>query len=129
MHVQEITCSVRNHEEAVPCTSCDLAAVQVLTAPLLVSVKADIGYDSPIDGTHITSWHARQEDLKRHECIEYDPGMKQDYQRRITDGEQALDRQVDAFVEEKIERMSTAERQRLHTALVEQSSSTEIVRH
>lgn len=42
-------------------------------------VRSDIQeYHSPIDGKLITSRSQRREDLKANDCIEWEPGMRQD---------------------------------------------------
>ena len=48
-------------------------------------------YRSPIDGRAIDGRKQRREDLKRHGCVEYDPGMKQDTERRRQESERRLD--------------------------------------
>lgn len=48
-------------------------------------------YRSPIDGRVIDGRKQRREDLKRHGCVEYDPGMKQDAGRRRQGSERCLD--------------------------------------
>lgn len=63
-------------------------------------VSADIHYDSPIDGRVINSKHARIEDLRRNECVEYEPGMRQDHERRLRDSDKQLDAVVDRSVDE-----------------------------
>ncbi len=68
-------------------------------------VQRDICYDSPINGRHITNKHSRQEDLARSGCIEYDPGMKQDFQRRLAREEAALDKSVDETVDRMVAQM------------------------
>lgn len=65
-------------------------------------VQKDICYDSPIDGRPITNRFARIEDLRRNECVEYDPGMRQDAARRKQAEDAALDASVDRSVEEFI---------------------------
>jgi hypothetical protein len=97
---------------------------QVIGAPLMVKVKPDIAYDSPIDGTVITSWQARQEDLKRHNCVEYDPEMKRDYERSMDANDRQLEQAVETSVEEVIEKMPTAKRGRLYSELMEQGVDT-----
>lgn len=100
----------------------------VIGAPLMVKVEPTIAYDSPIDGQHITSWHARREDLKRHDCVEYDPEMKTDYVRGIEARDKQLDQSVDAHVEAAIERMPTKQRGRLYSELTEQGVDLEYAR-
>lgn len=95
---------------------CGAPATRVICAPM-VFVQADICYDSPVTGEAITSKQKRIEDLKRHNCIEYDPGMKQDYQRRIQEGEKQLDAKVDAFVDQQISTMPARKREKLESEL------------
>ena len=82
---------------------------------------------SPIDGRHITNADARREDLARSGCIEYDPEMRKDTQRQFEENEKALDSSVDAFVEEQVEKMPSAKRERLGNELAA-GTDAEIVR-
>lgn len=76
-------------------------------------VQKDICYDSPIDGRPITNKQARIEDLKRNNCIEYDPGMKQDAQRRLQESEARLDKRVDEHVEREFSNMPARKKEKL----------------
>lgn len=79
---------------------CGLTADKVfLTAPMGF-VQRDICYDSPIDGKPITNKHARREDLRRNDCVEWDPGMKQDAERKRAEVERSLDQGVERSVDE-----------------------------
>lgn len=109
------------HRRWMPC-HCGVLAEQVITAPLLVKAAPDVCYDSPIDGRPITSWEARQEDLKRHNCRPYDPEMKTDYHMRCKASDTALDQAIEATVEQEIMQMSTAQRGRLASDLLDQSA-------
>jgi predicted nucleic acid-binding Zn ribbon protein len=100
----------------------------VIQAPLLVKVAQDVCYDSPVTGAPITSWAAREEDLKRNNCRPYDPDAKTDHANRIKDSEAALDRTVDASVEEAIEKMPTAKRGKLFSELVNQGVQADVIR-
>lgn len=83
----------------------------------MVFVSRDICYDSPIDGRPITNMQARKDDLARSGCIEYDPGMKQDHQRRLQAEEAALDRSVDEHVERSIAQMPSRKLEKLTAEL------------
>tara|TARA_R110000868_G_scaffold220418_4_gene471636 strand:- start:4707 stop:5063 length:357 start_codon:yes stop_codon:yes gene_type:complete len=96
---------------------CGASAGRVyLTAPRGF-VGRDVNYDSPIDGRPITSRKAWREDMARNGCSEYDPGMKQDYQRRIKRQEEALDKSVDATVDEMIEKMPARQLEKLESEI------------
>ena len=95
---------------------CGAEGRRILSLPRLI-VKQDIRYDSPVTGAPITSERARREDLARHNCIEYDPEMRTDYQRRIADNEAKLDKAVEATVEAEISRMPARKREKLEAEL------------
>lgn len=100
----------------------------MITAPLLVTAAPDVCYDSPIDGRPITSWQARQEDLKRHGCRPYDPEMKTDAARFRQAQDDALDRSIEVQVEETIEKMPTAKRGKLYSELTSQGFGLDYAR-
>lgn len=95
---------------------CGAEGRRVLSLPRII-MKRDVQYDSPITGAPITSERQRREDLARHNCIEYDPGMRQDYERRVANDEQKLDEAVEATVEAEIHRMPARKRERLEAEL------------
>lgn len=99
---------------------------RILCAPMIF-VRPDVFYDSPIDGRPITSRSARADDMARNGCIEYDPEMRKDNERRAAESERVLDRSVDAFVEEQVEKMPGAKRERLANELAA-GTDAEIVR-
>lgn len=95
---------------------CGKTATKVISAPQLM-ISQDIHYQSPIDGRPITSMRARADDLARSNCVPYDPGQRQDYDRRIKESEAALDRAIDETVEKHIETMPGEKRERLQAEL------------
>lgn len=102
-------------DEMQHCT-CGRPAARVICAPM-VFVQQDICYDSPIDGRAITNKQMRLDDMKRHGCVEYDPGMKQDAERRRNDMESALDKSVDETVEREFSTMPTRKLEKLESEL------------
>ena len=102
--------------DAITC-ACHLPATKVfLTAPMGF-VQKDVLYDSPIDGKIITSRQARIEDMKRNDCIEYDPEMKKDAVRRIAEKDAALERSVDESVDATIAAMPVRKREKLEAEM------------
>lgn len=99
--------------------TCDCGQVgqRVISAPMLIWGQRECVYDSPIDGRPITSWRQRQEDLKRNNCEEYDPGMRQDYERRLTSEQNALESKIESTIEAEIERLPARKRESLHNEL------------
>lgn len=98
-----------------------------LTAPKGF-VQRECVYDSPITGQPITSWAQRRNDLARHGCQEYDPGMKQDTDRRVRAEDAALDKSVDNFVDEQIAKMPARKLEILESEL-KSGASADIVRN
>lgn len=119
---------VKDYVEAVDCDGCDLVAQRIFTAPAMVKVAVDVRYDSPIDGRHITSHAARQEDLKRNNCIPYDPQMKKDYERKLVDSDSALDASVERTVGEAIAKMPKAKKAKLIKEVTAMNLTPEVVR-
>lgn len=119
---------VREYVEAVDCEQCDLAAVRIFTPPVMVKVQADICYDSPVDGRVITSHAARRDDLKRHDCIEYDPQMKTDAVRKQRERTEQLDQAVEETVYREVAKLPKAKKDQLIKEVVNQGMSVEAVR-
>lgn len=103
-------------------------AQQIIEAPLYVSAQREVRYDSPITGEPITSRAAWQEDMKRHDCVEYDPDMKQEQVRRKEQAWNDLDKAVDQSVAESVGKMSTKQRGELWSAVTEQGAGCDVVR-
>jgi len=90
---------------------------RVMEAPM-VFVKPDVHYESPIDGRVISSKQQRLDDLARSNCIEYDPEMKTDAERRRQEADKVLDKAVDSTVEAAFEKMPVKKKERLTNELV-----------
>lgn len=127
-HVTRKLYRVRDYVEAVDCDQCDLAAVRIFTPPVMVKAASDVRYDSPIDGRPITSHVARREDLKRHDCIEYDPEMKKDAVRRVKERQDAFEASVEQTVATEIARMPSRKRQELVKEVVGMGVGLEVKR-
>lgn len=80
-------------------------------------VQRDVCYDSPIDGRAITNKHARIEDMRRAGCVEYDPGMRQDYERRIEREQASLEAKVEETVDREIASMPAVKKERLQAEM------------
>jgi len=106
---------------------CGQIARKVIRTPPIGFVQKDICYDSPIDGRPITSMAARREDLARSGCIEYDPEMRKDANRRVKEADEALDRSVDNLVEAEFSKMPARAKEKL-TAELESGATAEPVR-
>lgn len=85
--------------------------------PMMAIVQPDICYDSPIDGRPITNKYARLEDLARNNCREYDPGQRQDYDRRVSQAEEDLEKAFERSIDMEIAKMPARKREKLQAEL------------
>jgi len=104
--------TMREHRNTSEC-ECGSIAGQIIVAPPMMIIPQDFYYESPIDGRPITNRKQRLEDMARSGCVEYDPGVKQDYQRRIEQGERDLERAIDETVDRELELMPLIKKERL----------------
>lgn len=107
---------VARYREPQTCECGAVAQKVILTAPRGY-VQGDICYDSPITGEAITSKQKRLEDLAKHDCIEYDPGMRQDADRRQKEQDASLEKGVLQTVEKTVSEMPARKREALYNEL------------
>jgi putative FmdB family regulatory protein len=79
-----------------------------------VSIHVDFpAYQSPASGKWITSRTQRREDLAATNCVEWEPGVKEEHEKRLAAEDAALDKKVEDHVESEILSMPTVKRERL----------------
>ena len=106
--------------------SCGFYAKRLISIPM-VFVSQDIRYESPIDGKVITTRQQRQEDLKRNDCVPYDPEMKVDQARRQEERERKLEASIDSTVEKTVHEMPARKREKL-AAEIQGGLTPEVIR-
>jgi hypothetical protein len=79
---------------------------------------ANTTYESPTTGRMITNISQRREDMAQSGCFEYEPGIRQDADRRVADDDIKLDKLVDETFDSELEKMPTKKRERLETEMV-----------
>ena len=119
---------VADHSSLAVC-DCGEVAQQIITAPSALKVAVNCHYESPIDGSPVTSWAARANDLARSGCVPYDPGMRQDHERRLEANEKALDQSIHESVERSVSKMSNKKRGQLWNELTRAGVNTDVQRH
>jgi hypothetical protein len=112
---------MKQHCNRVQC-QCGSEAEQVILSAPLMTIPAHMrydfnGYESPTTGRLIRNKRERIEDLAVSQCMEYDPGVKQDYDRKCKEEEIALDRAIDETVEKEFETMPLLKREQLAAEL------------
>lgn len=127
-HTTLVMVPVSMYQSSVPCGTCEDQAERIFTAPVLVKVAQDVHYESPITGQPIRSHAARKEDMARHECVEYDPEMKRDYDRRREDSQRQFEAGIEQTVTEEIAKMPSAKKAQLAREVIDGGLITEAVR-
>lgn len=125
-HYFERVLMVKDYQVPQIC-DCGSPSKKLLSRPSVVKVAQDVCYSSPIDGRPITSWAQRKEDMQRSGCVEYDPEIKKDQERRLKREEKELEDKVDATVEEEIMKMDPRKQEKLYSEL-SSGVSAEVVR-
>lgn len=78
-HNDALYLKIDQRNDVKQCQRCGANTIRQIEAP---AVRPDIApYRSPVSGHWIDSRAARMEDLKRNNCIEWEPGIKQDLPR------------------------------------------------
>lgn len=75
------------------------------------------GYESPVSGKWVEGRVARRNDLAASGCVEYDPGMKEDQEKKFKKEDAILESKIDEHVEKTIYEMPTEKREKLATEL------------
>lgn len=83
-------------------------------------------YQSPITGKWVDGRVARRNDLAASGCVEYDPGMQTEQDKRHAREDAELDKKVDEHVEKTIYEMPTEKREKLAVEL--ETSDIEVAR-
>lgn len=96
-----------NDRDAVhQCDSCGANLMRLLEAP---SVQPDIpAYQSPVTGQWIDSRSARREDLRRNNCIEWEPGIREDVGRIRSQAQEKSIAPLEAAIEKTARELSAA---------------------
>lgn len=116
-HLTEAYQPLSQLREYEPCGKCgEPAQKRFLRFPFAV-VQADVHYESPVDGRVINSKHARIEDMARNNCIEYDPAMKDDQQRRIRESDEAIGQKIEHHFDSEVSAMPARKRELLEQEL------------
>lgn len=102
--------------EAEQKCACGGVSERVISAPRISSVSYD--YECPITGKAITSKHAHEENLRRHDCRIYEPGETQANARAAAEADAAFDRGLDETVEKLYDAMPGEKKEKLANELL-----------
>lgn len=97
--------------------TCDCGAdANRQTVPTMIAPMFQ-DYESPIDGSPITSKRKRQEDMARSGCVPYEPSLRTESQTKLRNEELKLENQIDRTVEYEIKTMPARKRELLEQDL------------
>lgn len=93
---------------------CGAAATRKVSTPMFsIDATNFPAYQSPATGKWITSKAQRREDMKVSNCVDYEPSMVNEQQRRHAAEDAALDKKVEEHVENEIINMPAEKREKL----------------
>ena len=117
-HKFDLFLKLKDYNSPQTC-DCGAKAKRKITATM---ISCDIQpwdyYESPVSGKPITSYKQRREDMARHDCVDYDPGMKDVQKNRIRNEEKALERSIDETVDREWAKMPTDKKESLAKELL-----------
>lgn len=123
-HLFDRFLKLANYNDPQTC-ECGAASVKLLSRP---AIHADFPpYESPVTGKMITSRRERREDLARSGCVEYEPSMLQESERKRAAEDAALEKKIDEHVEAEIINMDARTREKLVSEL-QSGVDVEVVR-
>lgn len=103
-----------NFAEPIIC-SCGAPAIRVISTPLF-SVD-QTSYQCPVTGRYIGSKREHEENLRATGCRVLEEGEKEINARKRQEAEMAFESAVDATVEQSIESLPSASRERLYNEM------------
>lgn len=104
---------------------CGADAVKQLSAPM---VLGDLpGYTSPVDGRWVEGRTARREDLRRTGCVPWEPGMRQDSERKSSEKDNRFEETLESVVSTELAQLPARSRESLEKE-VQAGASAEVVR-
>jgi len=93
------------------CEECGCEGRKQICPPMIAKSSQFESYESPIDGSPITNEKLRREEMARHDCVDYEPSMKDESTRIMKAGEAALDKEVDKTVDKFWDGLSSQKRE------------------
>lgn len=116
-HVFEKYQPVDALREYAKCPHCPADGKKVFLRAPMGFVRADVRYESPVDGRPITNYQEHLEELARTDTVVYEHGIKQDQERNARQRMEKLERAVDQTVEKEIALMPAQKKEKLAAEL------------
>ena len=117
-HEFDVFLSLANYNDPQTCKCGAKAKRKIVPTMINCDMQSWESYESPVSGKPITSYKARREDMARHDCVDYEPSMKQVQRDNIKAMDDALDKKIDDTVDREWHKMPTDKKERLASELI-----------
>ena len=84
---------------------------------IMIINKSFDAYESPITGEVITTYRQREQEMKKHGCVDYEPTIRNDIDNKIKRDEAKLDKLVDETIDHEISQMDSRKRELMEQEL------------
>jgi hypothetical protein len=102
---------MQDYREPAYCPECGTLGNRVLSAP---AVRGDYaGYQCPVTGKWVEGRKAHEENLRQTGCRIFEPGEREEFQRRKEREEAEFDSKLEASIGETVAAMSQEKQQKL----------------
>jgi len=116
-HIFDRILKLKDYQQSQTC-KCGLPAKRKIM-PTMVNCDMQPWdrYISPVSGKPITSYKERREDMKSHDCVDYEPSMVKHQTNHMNDEEAKLEKAMDETVEKEILAMPLKKKEKLAAEL------------
>ena len=117
IYVQKCENGHENYDEPQTCQCGAPARRKIVATMISCDMQPWDYYESPVSGKPITSYKQRRDDMARHDCVDYDPGMKDVQKKRIKSADEALEKKMDETIDKEWEKMPSNKKEKLANEL------------
>jgi len=110
-HTFERVLKIKDYDEPQACPECKAKAKRQIVGTMIAPEFQE--YQSPIDGSVISTKRKQKEDMAVNGCVPYEASMKDESTRNMKSQESALDRKVDKHVDKMWAEMNSKQRDNL----------------
>lgn len=101
-----------DYEQPQICKCGEQSIKQLSTPAFSIDATNFTAYQSPASGKWITSKKERRDDMKETGCVDYEPSLKVEQEKRYASEDAALDKKIEEHVESEIYNMPTKKREK-----------------
>lgn len=116
-HEFDVFLKIKDYDKPQVCKCGAPAKRKIVPTMINCDIQPWDYYESPVSGKPITSYKQRKDDMERHGCVDYDPGMKQVQKKNIKQADDALEKKLDETVDREWDKMPSEKREKLANEL------------